>query len=138
MRSWNWRKRTSVTFFARIWRNKKKRVSVTWYWFCMIDIVMVRKNSVNFITIVWKILRLPITTLLCLCLNYQFLFINNRIYLFFKNFMLGITMQLDISARLTPQLTTIICQHMKKLLLKKKIQKYGGIDQNPYVNKNHT
>jgi len=33
--------------------------------------------------------------------------------------MLGITMQFDISARLTPQLTTIICHHMKKVLLKK-------------------
>jgi len=28
-------------------------------------------------------------------------------------------MQFDISARLTPQLTTIICHHMKKVLLKK-------------------
>jgi len=39
-------------------------------------------------------------------------------------------MQLDISAKLTPQETTIICHHMKKILLKKekrkKIQKYGG------------
>jgi len=46
-------------------------------------------------------------------------------------------MQLDISARLTLQVTIIICHHMKKSLLKKrKIQKYGGLDQNPYVNKN--
>jgi len=58
--------------------------------------------------------------------------------------MLGITMQLDISVRLTHQLTTIICHHMKKVLLKKekrkKIQKknIGGLDQNPYVNKNDT
>jgi len=37
--------------------------------------------------------------------------------------MLGITMQLDISARLTPQVTTIICHHMKKVLLKKKKKK---------------
>ena len=46
----------------------------------------------------------------------------------------------DISARLTPQITTIICHHMKKVLLKKrkKIQKYGGLDQNSYVNKNDT
>jgi len=51
-----------------------------------------------------------------------------------KAFMLDITMQLDISARLTLQVRTIICLHMKKLLLKeekiKKIQKYGGSDQN--------
>jgi len=33
--------------------------------------------------------------------------------------MLGIHMQLDISAILTPQVTTIICHHMKKILLKK-------------------
>ena len=31
--------------------------------------------------------------------------------------MLCITMQLDISIRLTPQVTTIICYHMKKVLL---------------------
>jgi len=41
--------------------------------------------------------------------------------------MLGITIQLDISARLTLQITTIICHYMKKVLLKKikkkKIQK---------------
>jgi len=55
-------------------------------------------------------------------------------------------MQLDISARLTPQVTTIICHHMKKVLLKKKekrkeIQKKKYIkrlDQNPYVNKKKT
>ena len=47
--------------------------------------------------------------------------------------MLGMNMQFDISIRLTPQVTTIICHHMKKVLLKekrkrKKIQKkYGGI-----------
>ena len=57
--------------------------------------------------------------------------------------MLGITMQLDISARLTPQVTTIICHHMKKVLLKKKKKKrkyknMGGLDQNPHVNKNDT
>jgi len=44
--------------------------------------------------------------------------------------MLCIIMQLDISARLTPQVTTIICHHMKKILLKK-IQKYGGIRPKP-------
>jgi len=51
-------------------------------------------------------------------------------------------MQLEISAILTPQVTKIICHHMKKILLKKekikKIQKYGGLDQNLYVNKNDT
>jgi len=34
--------------------------------------------------------------------------------------MLGITMQIEISARLTPQVTTIICHHMKQILLKKR------------------
>jgi len=34
--------------------------------------------------------------------------------------MLGITMQLDISVRLSPQVATIICHHMKKVLLKKR------------------
>jgi len=56
--------------------------------------------------------------------------------------MLDITMQLKISVRLTPQVTTIIFHHMKKVLLKKekrkKIQKYGVLDQNSYVNKNDT
>jgi len=51
-------------------------------------------------------------------------------------------MSLKISARLTPQVTTIIYHHMKKVLLnkrkRKKIQKYGRLDQNPYVNKNDT
>jgi len=37
--------------------------------------------------------------------------------------MLGITMQLDISARLTHQVTTIICHHMEKVLLKEKRKK---------------
>jgi len=49
--------------------------------------------------------------------------------------MLGITMQLDISIMLTPQVTTIICHHMKKILLKKeqrkKIQKYGEVISGP-------
>jgi len=40
-----------------------------------------------------------------------------------KVFMLGITMQLDISVRLTSQVTTIICHHMKKSIIKKKIKK---------------
>ena len=33
--------------------------------------------------------------------------------------MLGITLQLEISTRLTPQVKTIIFHHMKKVLLKK-------------------
>ena len=37
--------------------------------------------------------------------------------------MLGITMLLDISAGLTPQVTTIICHHMKKSIIKKKKKK---------------
>jgi len=45
--------------------------------------------------------------------------------------MLGITIQLDISAKLTPQVTTIIYHHMKKILLKqrkkKKERKYKNI-----------
>jgi len=44
--------------------------------------------------------------------------------------MLGITLQLDISAMLTSQVTTIICHHIKKILLKK-IQKYGGTRLKP-------
>jgi len=51
--------------------------------------------------------------------------------------MLGITIQLKISTRLTLQITTIICHHMKKVLLKKNI-KIRGLDQNSYVNKNDT
>jgi len=34
--------------------------------------------------------------------------------------MLGITMQLEISARRTLQVTTIIRHHMKKVIIKKK------------------
>jgi len=46
------------------------------------------------------------------------------IYLFIiKAFMLDITIQLDISSRLTLKITTIICHHIKKIVLKK--QKYG-------------
>jgi len=44
-------------------------------------------------------------------------------------------MQLKIS--LTPQITTITCHNMKKILLKK-IQKYSELDQNSYVNKHDT
>jgi len=52
-------------------------------------------------------------------------------------------MQLDISAKLTPQETTIICHRMKKKIIKKKKKerKYknmGGLDQNSYVNTNDT
>ena len=51
--------------------------------------------------------------------------------------MLVTTIQLKISNRLTTQVTTIICHHMKKLLLKKerKYKNTGGLDQNPYINK---
>ena len=56
--------------------------------------------------------------------------------------MLSIIMLLDISARLTSQITTIICHPMKKVLLKKeKEKKYKnieGLNQNPYTNKNDT
>jgi len=54
--------------------------------------------------------------------------------------MLDIIMQLDISAMMTPQVTKLICHPMKKSIIKKekKIQKYGELDQNPYVNKNDT
>jgi len=56
--------------------------------------------------------------------------------------MLGIFVKLDISARLTPQVTTIICHHIKKVLLKEKRKEIqenmGGLDQNPYINKNGT
>jgi len=50
--------------------------------------------------------------------------------------MVGVTMQLNISARLTPQVTTIICHYIKKVLLKKrkkrnKIQKYGEARPKP-------
>jgi len=47
-------------------------------------------------------------------------------------------MLLDISARLTPQVTTIICHHMKKSIIKKKYKNMEGLDQNSYVNKNDT
>jgi len=40
--------------------------------------------------------------------------------------MLGITMLLEISVMLTPQVTTIICHHMKKVLLKKRKYKNMG------------
>jgi len=40
--------------------------------------------------------------------------------------MLGITMQLDISTKLTPQVTTIICHHIV-LLKKGKERKYKNM-----------
>jgi len=47
--------------------------------------------------------------------------ILNLFSLFFiKIFMVDIIMQLDILVRLTLQATTIICHHMKKVLLKKR------------------
>ena len=42
------------------------------------------------------------------------------IFFSIKVFMLGITMQLEISARRTLQVTTIIRHHMKKVIIKKK------------------
>jgi len=52
--------------------------------------------------------------------------------------MLGITMQLDISVMLTPQVTTIICHHMKKSIIKKENTKIWGDWTKTYVNKNDT
>jgi len=46
--------------------------------------------------------------------------IFHRIFFFIKALVLGIIMKLDISDRLTPQVITIICHHMNKILLKKK------------------
>jgi len=43
--------------------------------------------------------------------------------------MLSITMQLDISAMLTPQVTTIIFHHMKKIVLLKKEKKYKNKEE---------
>jgi len=68
---------------------------------------------------------------------------HHRAFFLIKTFILCITIQLDISARLTPQTTTIICHHMKKSIIekKKKERKYknmGKLHQNPYVNKKDT
>jgi len=53
--------------------------------------------------------------------NTKIIYILNIINIFFiKAFMLSITMKLDTSARLTPQVTTITCHHMKKVLLEKR------------------
>jgi len=46
----------------------------------------------------------------------------SNLFIFIKTFMLDIIMQLDISVRPTSQVTTIICHHMKKFIIKK-IQK---------------
>jgi len=52
--------------------------------------------------------------------------------------MWDITMWLYISIRLTPQVTTIICHHMKKILLKQIYKKnMERLKQNSYVNKNN-
>jgi len=61
-------------------------------------------------------------------INYNYLLfikIIKQIIFFFKNksFHVRYTMQLNISARLTPQVTTIIYHHMKKLLLNKRKKK---------------
>ena len=58
----------------------------------------------------------------------------SKIFFLYKIFVLGIIMQLDILDKLTPQLTTIICHHMEKSIIKKKKteRKYknmGGLDQ---------
>jgi len=68
--------------------------------------------------------------MIILCLTFTFL-----IFLYIKTFILDITMQFDILAKLTPKVTTIICHYMKKVLLKKNMI---GLDQNSYVNKNDT
>jgi len=51
-------------------------------------------------------------------------------------------MKLDISTRLTPQVSTIICHHMKKVLLKNEKErkkgntnKYGGTRPKPIYKK---
>jgi len=49
------------------------------------------------------------------CINSSF---RSACYFFIKAFMLGITMQLDISAWLTPQVTTIIYHHEKSIIKK--------------------
>jgi len=52
--------------------------------------------------------------------------------------MLDIIIQLDISLKLTHQVTTIICRHKKKKsIIKKKYKIYAGLNQNSYVKKIH-
>jgi len=48
--------------------------------------------------------------------------------------MLGITMLVDILVRFTPKVTTIICHHMKKILLYIYIN-MERLYQNSYINK---
>jgi len=48
--------------------------------------------------------------------------------------MLGITMKLDILARLTPQIITIICHHEKNIIKEKKI--WGT--KSKYINQSNT
>jgi len=48
------------------------------------------------------------------------LFLVKKNFFFIKVLMLGLIVKLDISVRLTLQVITIICHHMKKVLLKKK------------------
>jgi len=43
--------------------------------------------------------------------------------------MLDITMQLKISAKLIPQVTTIICHHIQKNIIKKKKKKIKKIQK---------
>jgi len=47
-------------------------------------------------------------------------------------------MQLDISVKLTPQITIIICHHIKILLKKEKRNTKKIYGQNSYVNKSDT
>jgi len=51
--------------------------------------------------------------------------------------MLDITMQLDISVRLTPQVTIIFNHHIKNII-KKKYKNMEKLYQNSYFNKNDT
>jgi len=64
-------------------------------------------------------------------------------YFFYKNsHVWHHYMKLDILVRLTPQITTIIWHNMKKNIIKGKkkrnTSKYGGLDQNLYINKTDT
>jgi len=69
-------------------------------------------------------------------IKYKLILRSHLNFFFIKSFHVGITMHLDISVKLIHQVITIICHHMKKnIIKKKKIQKYGRLDQNSYVNK---
>ena len=58
-----------------------------------------------------------------------FSFVRFKLTFLIKVFILGITMQLDVSVS--------IYHRMKKRKMKENTkQKYGGLDQNPYINKN--